>query len=113
MRCLQARQNLCHALARRQLLELDMMTAVQRGTTYHIAEGQQQFAQIDLRMGAAEADFRWLRTGRKHVALEARQGIDVLGRLLELFVLLQAPDQARARIELLIQPAFLARQQHA
>ena len=90
---LERRQHMRHARAHRQGLACNGMIAVDASAFGHIAQRHQQFLHRDvwkryvtLYVGSDDLELMCL-------ALHARQGLNVLGGLLDTFVFLQAPHQ--------------------
>ena len=105
-------QHLAHALADAQRLAPDGVAAEQLGPAQHVVQGQQHLAQVHRRRQADGLAVRHVGLHRQGVAFHARQRVQVLGRLLEALVLLQAAHQLGARVGFLAVLVHRPRQQH-
>jgi len=83
------------------------------GPLEHVAQGQQQFLQVQVGGLAFDVPVRHLHLDREHVAPQLGQPVQILGRLLETLVFLQPPDQFGTRILAFLLLFLGTRQQHA
>ena len=94
----QAVQHVRHALPGGQFLPRHLVVLEHVRPVQHFLEGQQQLAQVHVRLRLFAHVLGAARGGDLKIPLLARQVVDVLGGLLEALVFLQPADQLGARV---------------
>ena len=92
------REHVGHALAHRKRLALNLQVREHRRALHDVLERDQHFLQRDLGQDAHDLPVRELGDRGVDVALEPRQAVDVLGRLLVALVFLQPAHELGARV---------------
>ena len=102
-----------HPLAQGQRFLLDPVAGEQVRPRQQATQGHQHLAQVHLGRRPMEVPGREFRMDHEQVALQPRQIVQVLRRLLEAFVFHQPADQLGARVTLVLRRGLGARQEHA
>ncbi len=95
-------EHIGHSLAHRKRFPPHVQVRKHRGALHDILERNQHFLERNLRKYARDLAVREFGDRRVNVPLQPRQPVDVLGRLLVSFVLLQSAYQLRARVLFLL-----------